>query len=69
MTIETQNTSHNPPERLAYRVREFCPAVGISVSTFWKMLKLGEVRAVKVGGRVVIPVAEVHRLLGKDGEA
>ena len=52
---------------LAYRVKEFCERVGICHSHFYKCVKLGKIRVVKVGGRTLVPASEVARLLA--GEA
>ena len=62
---DTQNTNDEKP--LAYRVKEFCRRVGISPATFYKYVSLGKIRVVKIGGRTLVPAAEVERLL--TGEA
>jgi predicted site-specific integrase-resolvase len=51
---------------LAYRVPDFCLRIGISAATFWKYHKLGNIRTVKLGHRVVVPADEVSRIL-KEG--
>jgi excisionase family DNA binding protein len=52
---------------LAYRVKDFCSRIGISASTFWKLVSRGEIRVVRIGGRTLVPASEVTRLLS--GEA
>ncbi|WP_363351393.1 helix-turn-helix domain-containing protein [Methylocystis echinoides] len=52
---------------LAYRVKDFCTRVGICPATFYKLVKLGKIRVVKIGGRTLVPAAEADRLL--NGEA
>jgi len=47
---------------LAYRVSEFCERIRISPSTFWKYVRLGKIRTVRVGGRVLIPASEALRV-------
>ena len=47
---------------LAYRVREFCSRAGISPSCFYKYLKRGRIRVIKIGGRTLIPAAEAERI-------
>ena len=63
MTIENQQTIPiEAPERAAWRVREFCEAHRISHSTFWKYVGLGKIKTIRIGGRVLIPAAEAHRI-------
>jgi excisionase family DNA binding protein len=55
----------NAESALAYRVREFCERIGISASTFWKYVKLGKIRVIRIGGRVLIPADETARILSE----
>jgi len=55
------NTAVETP--LAHHVRPFCRRVGISTATFYKYVGLGKIRVVKLGGRTLVPAAEVDRLL------
>ncbi len=56
--------SKSPPESpLAYRVKDFCELVGISNATLYKYVNLGKIRVIKIGGRTLVPAAEVDRLL------
>jgi hypothetical protein len=50
-------------ELLALRVPVFCQRLGVCPSTFWKYHKLGHIRTVKLGHRVVVPADEVQRIL------
>ncbi|PPQ26647.1 hypothetical protein CCR94_22035 [Rhodoblastus sphagnicola] len=50
-------------EKLAYRVNDFCKAIGLSRSTFYKLLSEGKVKTVSIGGRRLVPVCEAERLL------
>jgi hypothetical protein len=60
---ENQKPKQNDtPERAAWRVREFCDAHRISHSTFWKYAGLGKIKTIRIGGRVLIPAAEAHRI-------
>ncbi|MGC1861553.1 MAG: helix-turn-helix domain-containing protein [Methylocystis sp.] len=61
----SSNTSVETP--LAYQVNQFCRRCGISRATFYKYVKLSKIRVVKIGGRTLVPAAEVERLLS--GEA
>jgi len=46
----------------AHRVKEFCERVRISPSTFWKYTKLGKIRVIRIGGRVLVPHEEALRI-------
>lgn len=52
-------------ERQAWRVREFCEATRICNTTFWKYVGQGKIRIIRIGGRVLIPVAEATRIMGE----
>ena len=47
---------------LALRVKDFCARIGISRSTFWKHTRAGKIKVIRIGGRVLIPAAEAHRI-------
>lgn len=60
----------NPPQPpLALRVKEFCQRMTMSPSTFWKNVRAGEIRVVRIGGSTYVPATEVERLLSGNGEA
>jgi predicted site-specific integrase-resolvase len=48
---------------LALRVSDFCDRIGISLATFWKYERLGKIRIIRIGKRVLIPIAEVNRIV------
>ena len=50
-------------DRLALSVREFSDAMGINTSTSWKYIAQGQIRVVRFGGRTLIAVEELKRLL------
>jgi excisionase family DNA binding protein len=59
----------SPPETpLALSVKDFCRRMSISPSTFWKYVRAGEIRVIRLGNRTLISAAEIARLLG-EGEA
>lgn len=58
MSTNTE-TSSKP---IAYRVSDFCAAMGISRSTFYKLAKDDRIRTVQIGGRRLIPAVEAQRL-------
>jgi excisionase family DNA binding protein len=53
----------SPETPFAYRVKEFCERIRISPSTFWKHVKLGKIRVVRIGGRVLVPATEADAIL------
>jgi len=54
------NQIHNA---LAYRVNDFCQAVGISRAKFYQELKSGNISIVKVGTRTLIPAKNADEWL------
>jgi excisionase family DNA binding protein len=51
-------------DRLALSVNEFCQRTSISRATLYRLAARGDVALRKLGSRTVVPMAEVHRLLG-----
>ena len=49
--------------KLAFSVHEAAAALGLSVSSIWKWISLRQLRAVKIGGRTLIPADELNRIL------
>lgn len=56
----------------AFAVREFCRWANISRSSFYKEVKAGKIRPVKLGKKTLIPIKEAERWLaslpGLNGE-
>jgi hypothetical protein len=52
-------------ERHAWRVKEYCEAFRISPATFWKYHKMGKIRTIRIGGRVLIPQTEALRIVSE----
>jgi excisionase family DNA binding protein len=50
------------PERLSWRINDACAALGISRSHLYDLAAAGKVKFIKIGGRTVVPDAEVQRL-------
>ena len=46
----------------AHRVKPFCERIGISASTFWKYERLGKIKTIRIGGRMLVPHAEALRI-------
>jgi len=52
------------PKKLAYSKKELSDATSLSVRKIDYMISQGELKAVKVGGRTIIPASEAVRLTG-----
>jgi excisionase family DNA binding protein len=64
MQVETNTfPSVQAGNRLAFSVHEAAAALGLSASSIWKWISLGQIRAVKIGGRTLIKIDELQRLL------
>jgi excisionase family DNA binding protein len=61
-------TKLSPDEKIAYRLNEAAELVGLSRSTFYKLLKLGKLPSTKVAGRRVILRKHLLALLGEPSE-
>jgi excisionase family DNA binding protein len=53
------------PARLFYRAKEFQKMVGISATTFYRLIQDGELKTVKLLGSRLIPVAEAEAFAAK----
>ncbi|WP_395697895.1 helix-turn-helix domain-containing protein [Methylocella sp.] len=62
----TANAVASSAEKLAYHMKEFCAALGISPSTAWAQVAAGKIATIRVGRRVLVPAAELQRIL-KEG--
>lgn len=51
------------PAPLAYTVRQACAALGLGRTTFYSLIRAGQVRAVKSGRRTLIPVPRLRAYL------
>ncbi|MGC1860304.1 MAG: hypothetical protein WA733_04065 [Methylocystis sp.] len=58
MSTKTTNTAP-----LAFTVPNFCQRIGLGHSTFWKYHRLGKIRTINIGKRVLVPADEVERIL------
>jgi excisionase family DNA binding protein len=59
--MTTDNTQQ--VERLAYRVREFAVALGVSDATIYRLIRTGALVAQKIGAIQLIPASEADRFL------
>jgi excisionase family DNA binding protein len=56
-------------DRAAYGQRDAAALLGdVTRQHVAKMVRDGDIRAVRLGRRVLIPATEIARLLGEDGE-
>jgi hypothetical protein len=63
MVLMTEKIETQPADAIrAHRVRSFCERIGISASTFWKYERLGKIKTIRIGGRVLVPHAEALRI-------
>jgi excisionase family DNA binding protein len=49
----------------AWRVSDALLQLGISRATLYKMANKGEIRLARIGGRTLVPDAEIKRLVGE----
>jgi excisionase family DNA binding protein len=50
--------------KLAFSIREACSASSLGRTTIYKHIAAGRLKAVRVGGRTVIPAESLHALVG-----
>lgn len=62
--VEHQNT-----EKVAYSVREACAAMSLGRTTIYALIGKGMLRAVRVGGRTLIPREALLALLADAGHS
>ncbi len=65
--LASPNTSKPASSRRpdAWRVNDALRQLSISRATLYKMVKNGELRLARVGGRTVVPDSEIMRLIGE----
>ena len=56
------------PDRLAWRVNDFCRALGISRTSFYELLRENRIRTIVIGGRRLIPDAEARRIISEGAQ-
>ena len=49
--------------KLAYSVHEAAAVLGLSASSIWKWISLGQLKVVRLGGRTLITADELNRVL------
>jgi len=56
-------SDNNTPPKVGYSIIEACRATSLSKSTIYSHIAAGRLRAVRVGGRTIIPAASLHALI------
>lgn len=56
------------PERTTYSVDETAALLGISRNGAYEAIRRGEIPAIKIGGRIVVPRAALDRWLESAGQ-
>ncbi|WP_368492528.1 helix-turn-helix domain-containing protein [Sandarakinorhabdus limnophila] len=51
------------PPRLAYSIRETCAVLPVGKTKLFAMIKAGELRVVRIGGRTLVPASSLQALL------
>lgn len=59
-------TTKFEPKKLAYSIREACAASSLGRTTIYAHIARGRLRAIKVGGRTLIPADSLHSLLNNE---
>lgn len=52
--------------KIAYSIKEACAASSLGRTTIYTHIAEGRLRAVRIGGRTVIPAPSLHALLGDE---
>lgn len=56
------------PPKLAYSIREACEASSLGKTTIYSLIAASRLRAIRIGGRTVIPADSLNALLNGDGD-
>jgi excisionase family DNA binding protein len=62
-TADRPSCPPSPPS--AYPIAVVCRDFGICRATIYNLMKRGELKGVKVGGKRIFPASEIQRLLGE----
>jgi hypothetical protein len=50
-------------DRLAYRVKSFCTAIGIGRTKFYELVRTRKIKTIIIGGRRLVPADEAQRII------
>lgn len=56
------HSSRPPVVRYAFPIAAACTALGIGKTSLYKLIAAGELRAIKIAGRTLVPKSEIERL-------
>ena len=62
--MQTQNI-----QPLAFGTEDACRALGIKRSTFFKLLKSGEIRPIRIGAKLLVTQTEIARIIAAAEQA
>lgn len=51
------------PPKIGYSIREACQASSLGRTTLYSHIAAGRLRAVRIGGRTIIPAESLHALV------
>lgn len=55
--------AQNDPIKIGYSIREACQASSLGRTTLYSHIAAGRLRAVRIGGRTIIPAESLHALV------
>jgi len=59
-------SEHTTPAPIAYSVPDAAKAIGVSKNAIWEMLRLGELRRVKLGARTLVRHDDLRALIERN---
>lgn len=62
-----RGASNDLTDRLALTVRESASVLGVGRDAVYNAINRGDLRAVRLGGSLLVPRAELERILGVEG--
>lgn len=62
--VASMQPAKHGPAKIAYSIREACQASSLGRTTLYSHIAAGRLRAIRIGGRTVIPAESLHALLG-----
>ena len=58
--------THKTKPKLAYSINEACDATSLGKTTIYSLIAASRLRAIRIGGRTVIPAYSLNALLDDD---
>jgi excisionase family DNA binding protein len=66
--MEVEMPATQPRPKLAYSILEACEASSLGKTTIYSLIAASRLRAIRIGGRTVIPADSLNALLNGDGD-